>query len=55
MPQRSMYVRLRSSTQAAIIAIIATKLSSSMEPYPTGQACDSLAIILGVVPDEISE
>src|SRR5438093_12329681 len=43
------------STHAAIIAMIATKLSSSMLPYPTGQACHSLAIIFGVVPDEISE
>src|ERR1035438_5454508 len=43
------------STQAAIMAMIATKLSSSMLPYPTGQACDSLAIIFGVVPEEISE
>ncbi len=43
------------STHAAIIAMIATKLSSSMLPYPTGHACHSLAIIFGVVPDEISE
>src|SRR3954465_8009970 len=42
------------STQAAIIAMMATKLSSSIEPYPTGQACHSLVIIFGVVPDEIS-
>src|SRR5881227_436010 len=42
-------------THAAIIAIIATKLSSNIEPYPTGQACDSLAIIFGVVPDEMRE
>src|ERR1035441_5122986 len=33
----------------------ATKLSSSMAPYPTGRACDSVAIIFGVVPEEISE
>src|SRR5262249_41605327 len=45
----------RWSTHAAIIAIIATKLSSSIDPYPTGRACVSLAIIFGVVPDEISE
>src|ERR1051326_1946214 len=43
------------STHAAIIAMIATQLSSSMLPYPTGHACVSLAIILGVVPEEISE
>src|SRR5580765_1758129 len=43
------------NTQAAIIAIMATKLSSSMDPYPTGQECHSLAIIFGVVPDDISE
>ena len=42
------------STQAAIIAMTATKLSSSIEPYPTGQACHSFMISLGVVPDEIS-
>src|ERR1035438_9307152 len=42
-------------THAAIIAMMATKLSSSMDPYPTGQACDSLPIIFGVVPEEISE
>src|SRR5664279_344816 len=43
------------STHAAIIAITATKLSSSMLPYPTGQAWDSVAIIFGVVPEEISD
>src|ERR1035437_416039 len=43
------------NTHAAIIAMMATKLSSSMLPYPTGQACHSLAIIFGVVPDEINE
>ena len=37
------------------MAIKATKLSSSMAPYPTGLACDSFAIILGVVPDAIRE
>ena len=43
------------NTHAAIIAMMATKLSSSIDPYPTGQECHSLAIIFGVVPDEISE
>src|SRR5947209_295336 len=43
------------STHAAIIAMIATKLSSSIDPYPTCHACPSFAIIFGVVPDEISE
>src|ERR1019366_8771493 len=43
------------STHAATIAMMATKLSSSMLPYPTGQAFDSLEIIFGVVPEEISE
>src|SRR5664279_4371343 len=43
------------STHAAIIAMIATKLSISIDPYPTGKACDSLPIIFGVVPEEISE
>ncbi len=42
------------STHAAIIAMMATKLSSSIEPYPTGHAWDSRAIILGLVPEEIS-
>ena len=42
------------STQAAIIAMIATNPSSSIEPYPIGQACHSLEIIFGVVPEEIS-
>ena len=32
----------------------ATKLSSSIEPYPTGKACRSRASSLGVVPEEIS-
>src|SRR6516162_3909572 len=40
---------------AAIRAIIATKLSSSIEPYPTLTACRSLVSILGVVPEEINE
>src|ERR1035437_8637816 len=43
------------STHAAIIAMIATKLSSIMLPDPTFQACHSLAIIFGGVPEEISE
>ena len=38
---------------AATIAIIATKPSSSIPPYPIGQACHSRAIIFGVVPEEI--
>src|SRR5688572_10736479 len=42
------------SAHAAISAIIATKLSSAIDPYPTGQACHSRAIIFGVVPEEIS-
>src|SRR5215472_18622113 len=42
------------SMHAAIMAMIATKLSISIEPYPTGYACDSRAIIFGVVPDEIN-
>jgi hypothetical protein len=37
------------------MAMMATKLSSSMDPYPTGKACNSLPIIFGVVPEEISE
>src|SRR5208283_5202739 len=41
------------SEQAAINAMIATKLSSSMEPYPTCQAFHSRVIILGVVPEEM--
>src|ERR1017187_9397290 len=39
---------------AATMAMMPTKPSSSMAPYPIGQACDSREIILGVVPEEIS-
>ena len=42
------------SEQAATKAMIATKLSSSIEPYPTCHAFHSRAISLGVVPEEIS-
>ena len=41
-------------TEAARSALIATKDSMSMPPYPIIRTCDSLAIILGVVPELIS-
>ena len=44
-----------SSTHAAVSAITATNDSASMPPKPMKRACDSFSIILGVVPDEISE
>src|SRR6476660_3852447 len=43
------------SEAAAIRAMTATKLSSSMEPYPTDSAWRSRASSLGVVPEEMSE
>src|SRR5207247_6044303 len=43
------------SEAAAIRAITATKLSSSIDPYPTANAWRSRASNLGVVPEEISE
>ena len=43
-----------SNTVAAIIAIIATKLSSNIAPYPIMRISRSLPSSLGVVPDEIS-
>src|SRR5262245_60829947 len=43
------------SEHAAISAITATNPSSSIDPYPTGHAFHSRAIIFGVVPDEIRE
>ncbi|CRH73648.1 Uncharacterised protein [Chlamydia trachomatis] len=42
------------NTQAAIIAMMATKDSVNIAPYPIGRACDSRSIILGVVPEETS-
>ena len=44
-----------SSTHAAVSAITATNDSASMPPKPMKRACDSFSIILGVVPEEISE
>ena len=35
--------------------MIATNDSASMPPKPMKRMCDSLSIIFGVVPDEISE
>src|SRR5579862_6599870 len=43
------------SEAAAISAITATKLSSSIEPYPTANAWRSRARSFGVVPEEIKE
>jgi len=42
-------------TEAAIRALIATKDSISMPPYPIIRTWLSLATILGVVPEAISE
>ena len=41
-------------TEAAISALMATKDSISMPPYPIIRTWDSLAIILGVVPEAMS-
>jgi hypothetical protein len=42
-------------TQAAIIAMIPTNDSMSMDPYPIRRACPSRMISFGVVPEEINE